>query len=74
MQELSAVRSVKQAMRILKHTHTESAELAPVHDLGRQALKEVLEGHMEQRIERYLGDVRRMDGPDRRNGHYRVSC
>ena len=71
MQELAAVRSVKQAMRILKHMHTESAELAPVHELGRKALKDVLEGHMQQRIELYLGDVRRIDGPDRRNGHYR---
>lgn len=51
--------------------HVESAELAPVHELGRQALKQVLEGHMRQRIELYLGDVRRMDAPDRRNGHYR---
>jgi VIT1/CCC1 family predicted Fe2+/Mn2+ transporter len=51
--------------------HTEAAELAPVHDLGRQALKEVLEGHMRQRIEHYLGDVRRMGGSDRWNGHYR---
>jgi putative transposase len=70
VQELSAVRSVKQAMRILKHMHSESAELTPVHDLGRQALREVLESHMRQRIELYLGDVRRMSGSDRRNGHY----
>jgi len=71
MQELAAVRSVKQAMRILKHMHVESAALAPVHELGRQALKDVLEAHMRQRIELYLGDVRRMDVADRRNGHYR---
>jgi transposase-like protein len=62
---------VKQAMRVLKHMHVEGAERAPVQELGRQALKEVLEVHMEQRIERYLGDVRRMDASDRRNGHYR---
>ena len=71
MQELAAVRSVKQAMRILKHMHVEGAELAPVHELGRQALKQILEEEMQQRIERYLGDVRRMDVTDRRNGHYR---
>ncbi len=70
MQELPAVRSVKQAMRVLKHLNTEAEELAPIHELGRGALKEVLEGHMRQRIELYLGDVRRMDSPDRRNGHY----
>jgi transposase-like protein len=66
-----AVRSVKQAMRVLKHMNTQAEELAPVHDLGRQALKQVLEGHMEQRIERYLGNVRLQAGTDRRNGHYR---
>ena len=71
MQENPAVRSVKQAMRVLKHMNTQAEELAPIHDLGRQALKEVLEGHMRQRIELYLGDVRRMDHPDRRNGHFR---
>jgi len=70
MQELSAVRSVKQAMRILKHMYVDGAELAPVHELGRTALKDILEGHMRQRIELYLGDVRRMDVADRRNGHY----
>jgi len=71
MQANPAVRSVKQAMRVLKHMNTQAEELAPIHDLGRQALKEVLEGHMRQRIELYLGDVRRMDHPDRRNGHFR---
>ena len=71
MQANPAVRSVKQAMRVLKYMNTQAKELAPIHDLGRQALKEVLEGHMRQRIELYLGDVRRMDHPDRRNGHFR---
>jgi putative transposase len=71
VQAIPAVRSVKQAMRVLKHMDTQAEELAPIHDLGRQALKEVLEGHMRQRIDLYLGDVRRMDHPDRRNGHFR---
>ena len=71
MQANPAVRSVKQAMRVLKYMNTQAEELAPIHDLGRQALKEVLEGHMRQRIDLYLGDVRRMDHPDRRNGHFR---
>ena len=71
MQELPAVRSVKQAMRVLKHMNTQAEELAPIHDLGRQALKAILEGHMQQRIELYLGNVRLLDNADRRNGHYR---
>lgn len=71
MQANPAVRSVKQAMRVLKHMNTQAEELAPIHDLGRQALKQVLEGHMQQRIEQYLGNVRLQAGTDRRNGHYR---
>jgi putative transposase len=71
MQANPAVRSVKQAMRVLKSMDVQAEELAPVHQLGRQALKEVLEGHMRQRIELYLGDVRRIDHPDRRNGYFR---
>ena len=71
MQANPAVRSVKQAMRVLKHMNVSTEELAPVHDLGRQALKQVLEGHMQQRIEQYLGNVRLQAGTDRRNGHYR---
>ena len=71
MQANPAVRSVKQAMRILKDMNTQAEELAPIHDLGRQALKQVLEGHMQQRIEQYLGNVRLGAGTDRRNGHYR---
>ena len=70
MQANPAVRSVKQAMRVLKHMNPQAEELAPIHDLGRQALKQVLEGHMQQRIERYLGNVRLQAGMDRRNGHY----
>lgn len=71
MQANPAVRSVKQAMRVLKRMNTQVEELAPVHELGRKALKDVLEGHMQQRIERHLGDVRRVDHSDRRNGQYR---
>jgi transposase-like protein len=71
MQANPAVRSVKQAMRVLKHMNTQAEELAPVHDLGRRALKEVLEGHMQQRIEHYLGNVRLQPGTDRRNGHFK---
>ena len=71
MQANPAIRSVKQAMRVLKGMNTQGEELAPVHELGRTALKNVLESHMQQRIELYLGDVRRMDHADRRNGEYR---
>ena len=71
MQANPAVRSVKQAMRVLKRMNTQVEELAPVQELGRQALKDILEGHMQQRIEHYLGNVRLCADTDRRNGNYR---
>lgn len=74
MQELPSVRSLKQASRVLEHMDCQAEEPAPVHELGLRALKEVLEGQMQKRIELYLGDVRRMDHPDRRNGHNRDGC
>ena len=71
MQGHPAVHNVTQAMRVLKHLPIQNPELAPIRELSRQAIKQTLETFMEQRIERYLGDVGRGEAPDRRNGHYR---
>jgi putative transposase len=71
MQGHPAVHNVTQAMRVLKHLPVQCPEMAPIRELSRQAIKDTLETFMEQRIERYLGDVGRGDAPDRRNGHYR---
>lgn len=71
MQRHPAVRNVTQAMRVLKHLPVQSPELAPIRELSRQAIKDTLETFMEQRIERYLGDVGRAEVVDRRNGRYR---
>jgi len=71
MQEHPAVHNVTQAMRVLKHLPVQCPELAPIRELSRQAIQQTLETVMEQKIEQYLGDVGRGDGPDRRNGHYR---
>ena len=70
MQGHPAVRNVTQAMRVLKHLPVQCPEMAPIRELSRQAIKDTLETFMEQRIERYLGDVGRATGTDRRNGHY----
>ena len=71
MQGRPAVHNVTQAMRLLKSFPVQHPELAPIRELSRQAIKEALETFMEERISRYLGDVRRGEAPDRRNGHYR---
>lgn len=71
MQRHAAVHNVTQAMRVLKSFPLQHPELAPIRELSREAIKRSLETFMEARIERYLGDVRRGEAPDRRNGHYR---
>jgi putative transposase len=71
MQEHPAVHNVTQAMRVLKSLPVQSPEMAPLREMSRDAIKAALETFMEQRIERYLGDVGRGAGSDRRNGHYR---
>lgn len=71
MQGHPAVHNVTQAMRMLKSFPVQHPDLAPIRELGQQAIKQSLEAFMEARIDRFLGDVRRGDTPDRRNGHYR---
>ncbi len=71
MQEHPAIHNVTQAMRVLKSLPVQCSELVPIPELSRGAIRQTLEAVMEARIERYLGNVRAGDAPDRRNGHYR---
>jgi len=73
MQRHSAVHNVTQAMRVLKSLSIQSEAFVSVRDLSQKAVRVTLEAFMDQRIERYLGNVRAEPGPslDRRNGHYR---
>jgi transposase-like protein len=71
MQGHPAVHNVTQAMRMLKSFPVQHPDLAPIRELGQQAIRQSREAFMESRIDRYLGDVRRGDAPDRRNGHDR---
>lgn len=71
MQEHPAVHNVTQAMRVLKSLPVQAPELAPIRELSRGAIRAALEAAMDERLERYLGNVRAGKGPDRRNGHYR---
>jgi transposase-like protein len=71
MQELPAIETVTEAMEVLKSMQAQGADLAPVHDLGRQALKAVLEDCMRSKVRQYLEDLSRRGATDRRNGHYR---
>lgn len=71
MQELAASRTVTEAMTVLKEMQLQQPELAPVHELGRAALKEVLEDRMRDKVRQYLEDLSRRGESDRRNGTFR---
>jgi len=72
MQQVAAVRSVKQAVRVIKQMEHQSPEWMPdLHELGRKALARVLQQHMQRQVRRYLVEVARQGVADRRNGSYR---
>jgi transposase-like protein len=72
MQHVAAVRSVKQAVRVIKQMQHQSPEWMPdLHELGRRALRQVLHQHMQRQVRRYLVEARRLGVADRRNGAYR---
>lgn len=71
MQELSATRTVYEATAVLKEMGLQAPELVPVHELGRAALKSVLEERLRTHVRQYLWEARRRGEADRRNGSYR---
>lgn len=71
MQQVAAVRSLKQAERVIKRMEHQSPEWMPqLHELGRQALRRVLQQHMQRQVRRYLAEAARQGVADRRNGSY----
>src|SRR3989442_9717858 len=71
MQQVAAVRSLKQAVRVIKQMEHQSPEWLPdLHELGRKALRRVLQQHMQGQVRRYLAEVERQGVADRRNGSY----
>ncbi len=71
MQQVAAVRSLKQAERVIKQMQHQSPEWLPdLHELGRKALRRVLQHHMQRQVRRYLAEAARQGVADRRNGAY----
>ena len=71
MQQGAAVRSVKQAERVIKQMQHQSPEWMPdLHELGRKALCRVLHQHMQRQVRHYLAEAERQGVADRRNGSY----
>jgi transposase-like protein len=71
MQQIAAVRSLKQASRVIKQMEHQSPEWMPdLRELGRKALRRVLHQHMQRQVRRYLAESARHGVADRRNGSY----
>ena len=71
MQQLAAVRSVKQAVRMIKHMDVQGPEWAGIQQDQLRAVKAVLEDRMQHRVGNYLADLAAHGVADRRNGSYR---
>jgi transposase-like protein len=71
MQELSATRTLYEATPVLKDLQLQAPDLTPVHELGRAALKAVLEERMRTCVQQFVWEARRRGEADRRNGSYR---
>lgn len=70
MQQLAAVRSVKQAARMLKHMHLQAPEWGAYREAGREALGRILEERMHGLLGNRLAELAAAGVADRRNGHF----
>jgi transposase-like protein len=71
MRSLAAVRTVKQAVRMIKHMNVQGPEWAGIHEERLEATRKLLEERMRFRIGNYLHDLATEGISDRRNGGYR---
>ncbi len=71
MQQVAAVRSVRQAVRMLKHMHVQAPEWADYRQAGRQALSHILQERMHGLVGNRIAELVAAGVADRRNGAYR---
>ena len=71
MQELAAVRSVRQAVRMLKHMNVQAPEWGEYQSASREAVRRVLEDRMHGLLGNRIAELAANGIPDRRNGAYR---
>lgn len=64
------VRSLKQAVRLIKRMDYQGEGWTDVHESGRNGIKKALEDMMAQSVHRHLEELSRTCEPDRRNGFY----
>lgn len=71
MQQITAVRSVRQAVRMLKHMNVQAPEWGDYREAGRAALGRVIEARMHGLLGNRLAELEAAGVADRRNGTYR---
>jgi len=71
MQQVAAVRSVKQATRMLKHMNVQGPEWGELRDASREAVKQLLEDRMHGLLGNRIAELAANGIQDRRNGTYR---
>lgn len=71
MQELSAVRSVRQATRMLKQMNVQAPEWGEYQSASREAVRQVLEDRMHGLLGNRIAELAANGIQDRRNGSYR---
>jgi transposase-like protein len=71
VQQVAAVRSVKQAVRMLKHMNVETPEWTDYREAGRQALSGLLQERMHGLVGNRIAELAAAGLADRRNGSYR---
>jgi transposase-like protein len=70
MPAYAAVRSVKQAARILKSMEVQGEEWAGYREASRRAVAGVIEGRMREAVGNRLAELAAAGVADRRNGTY----
>jgi putative transposase len=71
MQQNVAIKSLPQAIEILQEMNVEGYSYpTDYRQAARQAIADLLESRMQNRIDSYLDDLARRGGVDRRNGSY----
>lgn len=71
MQRVAAVRSVKQAVRMLKQMDVQAPEWSPWREASREAIRQVLEDRMDGLLGNRIAELAARGIQDRRNGVYR---
>jgi transposase-like protein len=71
MSQTATIRSLPQAFKIIKEMRMHGDEWGEDYrGAGREVLAEIIEGRMDEAIDRHLEEVAKRGEADRRNGHY----